>query len=95
MKDVFPKPAEVREAKERFTITLPVSLKAEIEAVVPERQRSRFAVQAFRKALKDHAIKRAIDLTHNLPSYPTHGEDSVEILRGIRDGFSDRYKSKK
>lgn len=85
---------EAREAKERFTITLPGSLKAEIEAAVPERQRSKFAAEALREALKAKAIREALAMTRDLPKVDTKGEDSVEVLRRHRGQFAARYAPK-
>ncbi|MCD2180089.1 hypothetical protein [Rhizobium sp. C1] len=70
--------------KERAAFTISKSLKAELEDVVPASKRSRFVEKAIADALLRDARQRALDALDNLPSYGTKGEDSVEILRRIR-----------
>lgn len=82
------------ERKERLSITIPASLKAKLEDCIPERQRSRFAAEALEQALAEKGRREALEALDNLPRYPTNGEDSVEVLRGYRQKFSDHYKPK-
>lgn len=70
--------------KERAAFTISKTLKAELEDVVPASKRSRFVEQAIADALLRDARKRALDALDKLPSYDTRGEDSVEVLRRIR-----------
>ncbi|HWU62339.1 MAG TPA: hypothetical protein VN112_09990 [Ensifer sp.] len=70
--------------KERAAFTISKSLKAELEDVVPASKRSRFVEMAIADALLRDARQRALDALDNLPSYDTKGEDSVEVLRRIR-----------
>ncbi len=70
--------------KERAAFTISKALKAELEDVVPASKRSRFVEQAIADALLRDARKRALDALDKLPSYETKGEDSVEVLRRIR-----------
>ncbi|MET3614682.1 hypothetical protein ABID16_003019 [Rhizobium aquaticum] len=73
--------------KERAAFTISKSPNAELEGVVPASKRSRFVEQAIADALLRDARKRALDALDaldKLPSYDTSGEDSVEVLRRIR-----------
>lgn len=70
--------------KESAAFTISKSLKAELEDVVPASKRSEFVEQAIAEALLRDARRRALDALETLPSYDTHGEDSVEVLRRIR-----------
>ncbi len=70
--------------KERAAFTISKSLKAELEDVVPASKRSRFVEKAIADALLRDARQRALDALDNLPSYNIKGEDSVEVLRRIR-----------
>ncbi|MCD2174154.1 hypothetical protein [Rhizobium sp. C4] len=72
--------------KERAAFTISKALKAELEDVVPASKRSRFVEQAIADALLREARKRALDALDTLPSYGTKGEDSVDVLRRIRQG---------
>lgn len=70
--------------KERAAFTISKSLKAELEDVVPASRRSEFVEQAIADALLRDARKRALEALDALPSHDTRGEDSVEVLRRIR-----------
>lgn len=83
---------QMKETKERFSVTLPASLKAELERLVPERQRSRFTEQALERALREKAVADALEALDALPSYSTRGEDSVAVLRQGREDLAARAK---
>lgn len=70
--------------KERAAFTISKSLKAELEDVVPAAKRSEFVEQAIAEALLRDARKRALAALDALPSFDTKGEDSLEVLRRIR-----------
>jgi metal-responsive CopG/Arc/MetJ family transcriptional regulator len=84
----------ISEPKERFTVTIPASLKREVEKIVPERQRSRFTVSALEQALKEANKARAIKAVQNAPSFPTGGEDSVDVLKKVRKQRSEHLAAR-
>jgi len=74
--------------KERFTITIPATLKTELEQAVPAGKRAQFTADALERALQEKARIELLDALDNLKSYPSSG-DSVELLRNIRQGQPD------
>jgi hypothetical protein len=87
----------MNEHKERAAFTISKSLKAELEDTVPLSKRSQFVERAIADALLKDARQKALDALNELPSYDTHGVDSVALLRQIRHDRSeiiiDRHKA--
>jgi len=83
-------PAPQSDPRERMNISISRSLKQRLEAIIPEGQRSQFAESAMADALRERERQRALDLLDNLPSYDTGGEDSVEVLRRMRQEHGER-----
>lgn len=75
---------------ERFTLTIPRSLKRQLDAAVPSRQRSAFTAKAIEDALKAKARQEALAMTKGLTANPTKGEDSVAVLQQYREQFSGK-----
>ena len=78
--------------KERFTITIPATLKTELEQAVPAGKRAQFTADALERALREKARTELLDALDNLKSYPSRG-DSVEVLRNIRQGQPEKSVS--
>ena len=76
------------EPEARFTVTLPLSLKRRIERLVPQDQRSRFAVSALERALADIAKQQALDALDAVEPVSAR-ESSVELVRGLRKECGD------
>ncbi len=69
--------------KERAAFTISKSLKAELEDVVPASKRSRFVEKAIADALR--AMRASVRwMPWTICRRTAKGEDSVEILRRIR-----------
>jgi len=74
---------------------LPVELSARLAEAVPSGQRSRFVARAIEDALRQSAKDRLLGMLEALPAHDTGGENSVEVLRGLRQGrtaqLADRH----
>ncbi len=73
-----------RPMKQRIAITLDETVKDELTPSIPKQKRVQYVEMAIAKALREEAKKRALQAIDDLPSYPTSGEDSMEVLRQIR-----------
>lgn len=71
--------------KERAAFSISRSLKAELEEAVPVSQRSEFVERAIADALLRDAKARALKALDDASVFPAKGEDSVEVLRRIRN----------
>jgi hypothetical protein len=63
---------------------LPIDLTERLAQAVPTGKRSRFVAKAIDNALKADAKKRLLEILDNLPTHSTGGENSVEVLPGLR-----------
>ena len=73
-----------------LNVNIPAPLRDELRSAVPKRQRSKFVVEAIETALRETNRQRALDFLDNLPRYDTKGQDSVEVLRRLRDKHTQR-----
>jgi len=64
---------------------LPTELNDRLSKAVPSGQRSRFVADAIEKALKEEAKQRALEQLQTIRRYPTNGESSMDVLRGLRE----------
>ena len=69
---------------------LPVDLTARLAEAVPSGQRSRFVARAIEDALNSSAKDRLLEMLDSLPAHSTGGQDSVEVLRDMRQERIDR-----
>lgn len=76
--------------KERAVFNLSDDVKFTLEARIPKGQRSTFVDRAIADALMEDAKKRALAAIDDAPATDTGGEDSVELLRRLRQERS-RY----
>ena len=80
--------------KVRFSVTIPATLKTELEQSIPAGKRAQFAVEALEAALREKARKELRTALHNIqPVAPKTG--SVEVVRQIRQESSDKLASQK
>lgn len=77
----------MQSSRERLSVTISRSLKERLEAAVPDRQRSAFTEQALEAALRARARQEALEMLDALPSYPTEGVPSEDVLRRYREDF--------
>jgi len=63
---------------------LPVDLTDRLAKAVPSGQRSRFVAKAIEDALQAAAKERLLKMLDTMPAYSTKGEDSLEVLRRLR-----------
>lgn len=71
--------------KERAAFTLSEAVKAELERAVPKSKRSKFVEQAIADALLAKARRKAIEMIKTAPRFSAGGQDSVAVLRRIRE----------
>ena len=70
--------------KERAVFNLSDDVKLTLEERIPKGQRSTFVDRAIADALMEDAKQRAIAAINDAPATDTGGEDSVELLRRLR-----------
>ena len=77
----------------RAHVTLPAEVLAGIDALVGQRERSRYIAEALAERLQRDRLRAALDALGSAPPGPTPDwgeEDSVEWVRRQRDGLSER-----
>ena len=86
----------MKTASERtpLKVNLPVDLTERLAEVVPAGKRSRFVEQALETALKAEAKSKLLAMLDDLPAHSTDGENSIEVLRGLRQERSDQLVSR-
>ena len=73
------------------TFSIPADLSAELDLVIPNRERAKFIVSSLRDALRKRKRKELLDLLDRIPSKENlDGTQSEDVLREIRSGRADQ-----
>lgn len=72
------------------TFSIPADLSAELNAVIPNRERAEFIASSLRNALRKCKRKELLDLLDHIPSKENlDGTQCEDVLREIRSGRAD------
>ena len=72
------------------TFSIPADLSAELDVVIPNRERAKFIASSLRDALRERKRKELLDLLDRIPSKGNlDGTQSEDVLREIRSGRAD------
>lgn len=85
---------EISSHRVPLNVNVPVTLRDQLREAVPPRQRSKFITEAIESALRNNdrqkAKEEALAALKNAPAYDTNGQDSVEVLRRLRQEHTQR-----
>lgn len=76
------------------TFSIPDDLSAELDVVVPNKERSKFIASSLREALRERKREELLELLSNIPRKENpDGIKSEDVLREIRSNRADEIIS--